>query len=137
MKKGLITDFTSGNIWKQLVVFSMPLFFANLLQMVYNMVDMIVVGHVIGNVGISGVTIGGDISHFFTMLVMGFSAAASIIISQFVGAGQKEKVGKEGEGEGRGVQRGKLRKGEKCRLLLRFSFSPPSFGFPFAKADGR
>ncbi|MBO7730281.1 MAG: MATE family efflux transporter, partial [Lachnospiraceae bacterium] len=94
MKKGLITDFTSGNIWKQLIVFSMPLFFANLLQMVYNMVDMIVVGHVIGNVGISGVTIGGDISHFFTMLVMGFSAAASIIISQFVGAGQKEKVGK-------------------------------------------
>ena len=94
MKKDLITDFTSGNIWKQLITFSMPLFFANLLQMVYNMVDMIVVGHVIGNVGISGVTIGGDISHFFTMLVMGFSAAASIIISQFVGAGQKEKVGK-------------------------------------------
>ena len=93
-EKGLITDFTSGNIWKQLITFSMPLFFANLLQMVYNMVDMIVVGHVIGNVGISGVTIGGDISHFFTMLVMGFSAAASIIISQFVGAGQKEKVGK-------------------------------------------
>jgi hypothetical protein len=35
-----------------------------------------------------------------------------------------------------GVQRGKLRKGEKCRLLLRFSFSPPFFGFPLCKRQG-
>ncbi|MCQ2530171.1 MAG: MATE family efflux transporter [Lachnospiraceae bacterium] len=92
-KKDLITDFTSGNIWKQLIVFSAPLFLGNLLQMVYNMVDMIIVGRVLGNVGISGVSIGGDITHFFTMLIMGFSNAASIIISQLVGAKQKNKVG--------------------------------------------
>ncbi|MCQ2512289.1 MAG: MATE family efflux transporter [Lachnospiraceae bacterium] len=92
-KKELITDFTNGNIWKQLIVFAAPLFLGNLLQMVYNMVDMIIVGRVLGNVGISGVSIGGDITHFFTMLVMGFSNAASVIISQLIGAKKRNKVG--------------------------------------------
>ena len=49
----------------------------------------------------------------------------------------KAKVGDKGEGKGRGVQRGKLRKGEKCRLLLRFCASPPSFGFPFAYGNAK
>lgn len=92
-KKDLVTDFTSGNIWKQLIVFSAPLFLGNLLQMVYNMVDMVIVGRVLGNVGISGVSIGGDITHFFTMLIMGFSNAASVIISQLIGAKKRDKVG--------------------------------------------
>ena len=89
----LITDFTSGNIWKQLIIFAAPLFLGNLLQMVYNMVDMIIVGRVLGNVGISGVSIGGDITHFFTMLIMGFSNSASVIIAQLIGAKKRDKVG--------------------------------------------
>ena len=43
-KKSHIRDFTEGNITQQLVVFSLPLFMSNLLQIVYNMVDMIIVG---------------------------------------------------------------------------------------------
>ena len=43
-----IKDFTQGNITTQLVTFALPLFLSNLLQIVYNMVDMIVVGNVLG-----------------------------------------------------------------------------------------
>ena len=43
-----IKDFTQGNITKQLIAFSWPLLLSNLLQVVYNMVDMIIVGNVIG-----------------------------------------------------------------------------------------
>lgn len=50
MSNSQIRDFTHGNITKQLVTFAWPLFLSNLLQVVYNMVDMIVVGHVLGNV---------------------------------------------------------------------------------------
>ena len=93
-KNELINDFTKGNITKQLLKFSTPLFLANMLQVVYNMVDMMVVGQVEGNVGVSAVSIGGDIVSFLTVLVMGFSSAAQVIISQFVGAGQRNRIGK-------------------------------------------
>ena len=48
MQRTQIRDFTRGNISKQLIVFAWPLFLSNLLQVVYNMVDMVVVGQVIG-----------------------------------------------------------------------------------------
>ena len=55
MKSTQIKDFTQGNISKQLIVFAWPLFLSNLLQVVYNMVDMIVVGNVLGKSGLSAV----------------------------------------------------------------------------------
>ena len=93
-KKTMISDFTEGNVTKQLVQFATPLFLSNLLQIVYNMVDMIVVGQVEGNAGLSAISIGGDISHFLTFIAMGFSSAGQVIIAQYIGAKQKEKVGK-------------------------------------------
>ena len=55
MQKTQIKDFTKGGITKPLLVFVWPLFLSNLLQVVYNMVDMIVVGNVLGKEGISAV----------------------------------------------------------------------------------
>lgn len=94
MEKSQIKDFTKGNITKQLVIFTMPLFLSNLLQIVYNMVDMIVVGNVLGKTGISAVSVGGDVSHFLTFFAMGFSNAGQIIIAKFIGANQREKIAK-------------------------------------------
>ncbi len=87
-----IKDFTSGNITKQLTFFALPLLASNLLQIVYNMVDMVVVGHVMGKVGLSAVSVGGDVSGFLTFVAMGFSAAGQVILSQYIGAGQSEKI---------------------------------------------
>ena len=89
-----ITDFTQGSIPKQLFRFAMPLFLSNLLQVVYNMVDMIVVGQTLGQVGLSAVSVGGDVSGFMTFLAMGFSAAGQVIISQYIGAKQRDQIGR-------------------------------------------
>ena len=62
MTRSHIKDFTQGSITQQLIVFAWPLFLSNLLQVVYNMVDMVVVGHTLGKVGISAVAVGGDVS---------------------------------------------------------------------------
>ncbi len=86
-------DFTQGSVSKHLLKFSTPLFFSNLLQVVYNMVDMIIVGQALGKVGLSGVSIGGDVSHFLTFIAMGFSSAGQVIIAQYIGARQEKKVG--------------------------------------------
>ena len=92
-KEKFIRDFTTGNVPKQLLRFATPLLLANLLQVVYNMADMVIVGQVMGSVGLSAVSVGGDVSSFLTFVAMGFSSAGQIIVSQYIGAGQREKVG--------------------------------------------
>lgn len=94
MAKTQIKDFTQGNITKQLLVFVWPLFLSNLLQVVYNMVDMIVVGNVLGKVGISAVAIGGDVSNFLTFIAMGFSNAGQVLIARYIGADKRDKIGR-------------------------------------------
>ena len=87
-------DFTKGSIPKQLLEFSAPLFLASLLQIVYNMVDMIVVGQVMGEKGLSAVSVGGDVSNMLLFLGMGLSNAGQVIIAKYLGAQKKELLGK-------------------------------------------
>lgn len=89
-----IKDFTQGNITKQLVVFAWPLFLSNLLQVVYNLVDMVVVGNVLGKVGISAVSVGGDLSHLLTFIAMGYASAGQVLIARYVGARQTDRIGR-------------------------------------------
>lgn len=88
-----IKDFTTGNVSRQLIVFAWPLFLSNLLQVVYNMVDMIVVGNVLGKEGLSAVSVGGDLAHLLTFIAMGFSNAGQVLIAQYIGAKQRHKIG--------------------------------------------
>lgn len=90
----MIKDFTTGNIPKQLLTFAAPLYASNMLQIVYNIVDMIIVGQMLGKVGLSAVAIGGDVSNFMTFVSMGFSGAGQVIIAQLLGAGQRERLGR-------------------------------------------
>lgn len=93
MSNTQIKDFTEGNIGRQLAFFALPLFLSNLLQVVYNMVDMAVVGNVLGKAGISAVSVGGDVTHLLTFIAMGFSNAGQVLIARYIGAGQRHKIG--------------------------------------------
>ena len=89
-----INDFTKGNITSQLFRFALPLFLSNLLQVVYNMVDMLVVGNVLGKAGLSAVAVGGDVTNFLTFIAMGFSSAGQVLIARYIGAGERHKIGR-------------------------------------------
>ena len=43
---------TKGNIWKQILLFSVPLVLGNLLQELYNTVDSVIVGNYVGSHGL-------------------------------------------------------------------------------------
>lgn len=88
----MINDLTVGSVAKQLFKFAAPLFFANALQAIYNIVDMVVVGQVMGGVGMSAVAIGGNLLHLLCFLGMGFSSAGQIIIAQNIGAKNYERA---------------------------------------------
>ncbi|MBQ8088751.1 MAG: MATE family efflux transporter [Clostridia bacterium] len=92
-KQTIIRDLTSGSVPGTLLRFSLPLFLSGLLQMVYNMVDMIVVGRFVGTEGLSAVSIGGEVLQLITFVAMGFSNAGQILISRYVGEDRKDKIG--------------------------------------------
>ena len=94
MSNTQIRDFTQGNISKQLVLFAWPLLLSNILQVVYNMVDMIIVGNVIGKVGTSAVTVGGDVTNLLTFVGIGFASAGQVLIARYIGAKEREKIGR-------------------------------------------
>ena len=92
-KRAIIRDLTTGGVPKTLLSFSLPLFFSGLLQLVYNLVDMIVVERFNGTPGLSAVSIGGEVLMLVTFVAMGFSNAGQILISRYVGSKRTDLVG--------------------------------------------
>jgi len=93
-QKSVITDLTSGNVWKQMFKFALPFMLANFLQTFYNMVDMIIIGQYVGKSGLSAVSIGGDTMNFLTFICMGLAGGGQIIISQSIGKKDYEALGR-------------------------------------------
>ena len=91
-QKTMMRDLTTGSVTRQLIFFATPLFFSGLLQTVYSMVDMIVVGQFVGSVGLSAVSVGSEILNVLMFVAMGISNAGQIIISQFIGADRRDDV---------------------------------------------
>ncbi len=92
-EKRIIQDLTAGSVPKTLLTFALPLFLSGLLQMVYNMVDMIIVGQFVGTQGLSAVAIGGEVLQLITFVAMGFSNAGQILISRYVGEKRSDMIG--------------------------------------------
>ena len=55
VQKSKARDMTQGSIWKQLLLFSLPLMAGNLFQQLYNTVDSIVVGNFVGKEALAAV----------------------------------------------------------------------------------
>lgn len=85
-------DLTQGSILRRLILFMLPLLAANIVQQLYNTVDMIVIGHFVGAEGTVGVSVGGQAAQFLTMISMGMAVGGQVYISQLTGAGQKSKI---------------------------------------------
>lgn len=82
-KNGLMIE---GTIWKQLLLFSVPLLLGNLFQQMYNAVDSIVVGNYIGAQALAAVGSSAPVINLLVSLFMGVSVGAGVIISRYFGA---------------------------------------------------
>ena len=85
-------DMTEGNILRHIVSFALPLLIGNVFQQLYNTVDTWVVGNFVSNEAYSAVGTVGPIVNMLIGFFTGLSSGAGVIISQYYGAGQKEKV---------------------------------------------
>ena len=90
--KALSRDLTSGNIWTQLLLFSLPFMASNALQVLYSTIDMVIVGQFVGTAGLAAVSQASQIINFASMVMLGFSNGGQVLIAQALGAGKKREM---------------------------------------------
>lgn len=86
------TDMTVGKPWKSIAAFSIPMIIGNIAQQLYSTVDSIVVGHYVGDNALAAVGSAAPLLNMLLVLFVGISAGASIMVSQYFGAKQKEDL---------------------------------------------
>lgn len=92
--KSIVNDMTKGSVLKQMVVFTLPVMFANALQLAYGLIDMVIVGKFVGSAGLSAITIGSQIFNLMATLCIGFSVGGQVYISQLIGQGEYKRLNK-------------------------------------------
>ena len=88
------TDMTRGSIARLLLAFAIPLMLGNLFQQLYNTVDSLIVGNFVGKQALAAVGCTGPIINTLIGLFGGLAAGATVVISQYYGAKDWEKLGK-------------------------------------------
>lgn len=81
---------TQGNILKKLLLLSIPIILGNLLQQMYNTVDSIIVGKYVGSIALASVGASTFLIQLLIAFSQGVSVGAGVIVSQYLGAGNKE-----------------------------------------------
>ena len=92
--KAIVNDLTEGSVSRGLLNFAWPFMLSNLLQTLYNMVDMVIVGQYVGSAGLSAVSNAGQIQWMAMTVIMGLAGAGQTIISQYVGMKDREGLKK-------------------------------------------
>jgi putative MATE family efflux protein len=87
-------DLTKGHEGKLIFLFALPMLFGSVFQQLYNVVDSIIVGRVLGKEALAAV--GNAFPIFFTLiaLIIGVAFGGTVVISQYFGAKNYEKVRK-------------------------------------------
>lgn len=85
-------DLTEGSILKGLLAFAVPMLLSNLVQQLYSMVDLAVIGQFVGSNGTVGVSTGGSIADMSTMLVTSLAMAGQVYIAQLAGAKDMARI---------------------------------------------
>ena len=86
------TDMTTGSIWKRMVSFAVPVFLGNLCPQLHNTVDSVIVGKFVGKQALAAVASSGNLIFMMTGFFMGLFIGAGIVIAQYFGARNYEKV---------------------------------------------
>lgn len=85
-------DMTVGKPWEDIVIFTVPMLIGNIAQQLYNTVDSVVVGQFVGDNALAAVGSAGPILNLLIVLFVGISVGASIMVSQYLGARNREAL---------------------------------------------
>jgi putative MATE family efflux protein len=85
-------DLTEGTPWKRIAEFAIPMLIGNIAQQFYNTADSIIVGKYVGDNALAAVGSAAPILNLLLVLFVGISVGAGIMVSQYFGAKEREKL---------------------------------------------
>lgn len=85
-------DMCTGSLWKKIMVFSVPLMFSNILQIVFNISDVAVVGKFAGSIALGAVGSTSILLTLSTGILLGLSSGVSALTALYIGAKDKNSI---------------------------------------------
>ena len=86
------SNLTTGSVWKTLVRFALPYLLACFMQTFYGMADLFVVGLYHKADTITAVSVGSQVIHMLTVIIVGFAMGTTVHIGRAVGAGRSRQA---------------------------------------------
>lgn len=83
-------NLTTGSLWKKILIFSIPLMISNVLQVLFNMADVAVVGRFAGAMALGSVGSTTTLVTMFTGFLIGMSGGINVLTAHYLGAGDKK-----------------------------------------------
>ena len=87
-------DLTSGSVWKNIVYFSLPYLLSYFLQTLYGLADLFIVGQFDVVASTTAVSIGSQVMHMLTVMIVGLAMGTTVNIGRAVGARDSQKASK-------------------------------------------
>ena len=83
-------NLTSGSVLKTVIYFSLPYLLSYFLQTLYGMADLFIIGQFGGVDGTTAVSVGSQVMHMLTVMIVGLAMGATVLIGRAVGAGDRK-----------------------------------------------
>lgn len=87
-------NLTTGNVFKNIIYFSIPYLLSFFMQTLYGMADLFIVSQFNTTATITAVTIGSQIMHMITVMIVGLAMGSTVNIARAVGEKRQDKVSK-------------------------------------------
>lgn len=85
-------NLTSGSVFRNVVLFSLPYLLSYFLQTLYGMADLFIIGQFNGVASTTAVSIGSQVMHMLTVMIVGLAMGTTVSIAQAVGGGDHKRV---------------------------------------------
>ena len=85
-------NLTTGSVFKNILFFSLPYLLSYFLQTLYRMADLFIIGQFEGVASTTAVSIGSQVMHMLTVMIVGLAMGSTVSIGQAVGAGDRKKA---------------------------------------------
>ena len=82
-------DLTTGSVFRNVVSFSLPYLLSYFLQTLYGMADLFIIGQFEGVASTTAVSIGSQVMHMLTVMLVGLAMGATVSITQTAGGDKK------------------------------------------------
>ena len=87
-------NLTTGSILKNMIYFSLPYLLSYFLQTLYGMADLFIIGQFDGVASTTAVSVGSQVMHMLTVMIVGLAMGTTVVIGQAVGGRDREKTAK-------------------------------------------